>query len=152
MLVTPFIHVEVPLISFGISTAVPLGAPTQAENELKVLKRCVTTTSLAPCDASAPVGPVVVPPNPRDVTLGERRSELPRFSPGNLTARVPSDAMAGLASRVSGPPEGGRGAGTWGWGGWSEVAQRAAESLTRRPPPPSAVNGDGETVQENANA
>ena len=98
----------------------------QAENELKVLKRCMGT--------SAPTPPPRAPPQVSPASrLGNPKSVVPPRASTQERAGVPGDVNSWYirTSTSSGEDESEKeGKGPWGWVGG--VAQRAAGNLSRR--------------------
>lgn len=109
---------------------------TQAENELKVLKRCVT--SAPPAALEAPSGSGQPGSSKSPTGSGRAASESGVGEPSrvpdraNFAIETSRAARSSVGGPVSGTPEGVRGNGGWGWTRWGGVAQFAAGSLGRR--------------------
>lgn len=96
----------------------------QAENELKVLKRCMGSTPSTAATTTVPHAP--------EHSAASTTNPIPnRNKTSSNTTSTDNEAkkgVPGLRQAVTGGP-----GGAWGWVG--DVAQRAKGTLARRPPP-----------------
>ncbi|CAM9499803.1 unnamed protein product [Scytosiphon promiscuus] len=102
----------------------------EAENELKVLRRCMGPAGASGMPSSRPAPPPLAgAPPPRTSTL---IGQTDKSASGGLVWAPQADGGGTDGSRSpDGSAAGGGGAAAWGWVGG--VAQRAAGTLTRRP-------------------